>query len=176
MRCVWLLQRVLMAHALRRISYATCEPAHSQFGFLAREPHGQFNLQFCHSFVASSSQQVCQLLHPNWTSTRRCPCIFRDHRSGKSVKSQRKKNNRSGKVRENASKVSIYFLFWPKLLQTVLWLWSRRRVDKQRHWYSQTFFGARRANRRKMIAFDQEKSGNFESKILWQPWFYNCIY
>ncbi|KFM58093.1 SH2 domain-containing protein 5, partial [Stegodyphus mimosarum] len=27
---------VLMAHALRRISFATCDPEHCQFSFLAR--------------------------------------------------------------------------------------------------------------------------------------------
>ena len=47
-----------MAHALRRISYATCEPLHAQFSFLAREPRGQLSLQYCHSFVAASPQQV----------------------------------------------------------------------------------------------------------------------
>ncbi|XP_071043920.1 uncharacterized protein [Parasteatoda tepidariorum] len=43
---------VLMAHALRRISFATCDPEHHQFSFLAREPNGPYNLQFCHSFLA----------------------------------------------------------------------------------------------------------------------------
>ncbi|GLG96541.1 Uncharacterized protein GBIM_03491 [Gryllus bimaculatus] len=52
---------VLMAHALRRISYATCDPEHGQFSFLAREPRGHFSLQYCHSFVTHSSEQV-QLL------------------------------------------------------------------------------------------------------------------
>ncbi|KAE8747616.1 hypothetical protein FOCC_FOCC005595 [Frankliniella occidentalis] len=51
-------QGVLMAHALRRISYATCEPLHAQFSFLAREPRGQLSLQYCHSFLAASPQQV----------------------------------------------------------------------------------------------------------------------
>lgn len=55
---VLVLQGVLMAHALRRISYATCEPLHAQFSFLAREPRGQLSLQYCHSFLAGSPQQV----------------------------------------------------------------------------------------------------------------------
>lgn len=47
-----------MAHALRRISYATCEPEHAQFSFLAREPKGHFSLQYCHSFVTQTPEQV----------------------------------------------------------------------------------------------------------------------
>jgi hypothetical protein len=47
-----------MAHALRRISYATCDPEHAQFSFLAREPKGHFSLQYCHSFLAQSADQV----------------------------------------------------------------------------------------------------------------------
>lgn len=47
-----------MAHALRRISYATCDPAHAQFSFLAREPKGHFSLQYCHSFVTKTPEQV----------------------------------------------------------------------------------------------------------------------
>ncbi|XP_052122769.1 tensin-4-like isoform X2 [Frankliniella occidentalis] len=54
-------QGVLMAHALRRISYATCEPLHAQFSFLAREPRGQLSLQYCHSFLAASPQQAEEL-------------------------------------------------------------------------------------------------------------------
>ncbi|XP_063228938.1 SH2 domain-containing protein 5-like [Bacillus rossius redtenbacheri] len=48
---------VHMAHALRRISYATCDPEHAQFSFLAREPRGHFSLQYCHSFLAQSAEQ-----------------------------------------------------------------------------------------------------------------------
>ncbi|GFT67423.1 uncharacterized protein NPIL_309031 [Nephila pilipes] len=46
---------VLMAHALKRISFATCDPEHRQFSFLAREPNGHFSLQYCHSFLAEDS-------------------------------------------------------------------------------------------------------------------------
>ncbi|KAF7408521.1 hypothetical protein HZH66_003058 [Vespula vulgaris] len=48
---------VQMAHALRRISYATCEPRHAQFSFLAREPRAHFSIQYCHSFVTESAEQ-----------------------------------------------------------------------------------------------------------------------
>uniref|UniRef100_A0A1I8G891 SH2 domain-containing protein n=1 Tax=Macrostomum lignano TaxID=282301 RepID=A0A1I8G891_9PLAT len=34
-------EQVLMAHALRRISYANCNPDHQQFAFMAREPKTQ---------------------------------------------------------------------------------------------------------------------------------------
>ncbi|XP_025161104.1 tensin-1 isoform X5 [Harpegnathos saltator] len=50
-----------MAHALRRISYATCEPQHAQFSFLAREPRAHFSLQYCHSFITESAEQAEEL-------------------------------------------------------------------------------------------------------------------
>ncbi|KYN04847.1 Tensin-1 [Cyphomyrmex costatus] len=50
-------QCVQMAHALRRISYATCEPQYAQFSFLAREPRAHFSLQYCHSFITKSAEQ-----------------------------------------------------------------------------------------------------------------------
>ncbi|KAJ3666866.1 hypothetical protein Zmor_002294 [Zophobas morio] len=56
--CPLLLQIVHMAHALRRISYATCDPEHRLFSFFAREPKGHFNQQYCHSFISRSSEQV----------------------------------------------------------------------------------------------------------------------
>ncbi|XP_011690881.1 PREDICTED: tensin-1-like isoform X1 [Wasmannia auropunctata] len=52
---------VQMAHALRRISYATCEPQHTQFSFLAREPRAHFSLQYCHSFITESAEQAEEL-------------------------------------------------------------------------------------------------------------------
>lgn len=60
--CVSLFQSVHMAHALRRISYATCEPKHAHFSFLAREPKGHFSLQYCHSFITRTSEQVSRAL------------------------------------------------------------------------------------------------------------------
>ncbi|KAF8790309.1 SH2 domain-containing protein 5 [Argiope bruennichi] len=52
---------VLMAHALRRISFATCDPEHHQFSFLAREPNGHFSLQYCHSFLAEDPKTAEEL-------------------------------------------------------------------------------------------------------------------
>ncbi|XP_076364952.1 uncharacterized protein LOC143254084 isoform X2 [Tachypleus tridentatus] len=52
---------VHMAHALRRISYVTCDPQHQQFSFLAREPNGHFTLQYCHSFVTDTAEQAEKL-------------------------------------------------------------------------------------------------------------------
>ncbi|KAH8852347.1 Tensin-4 [Schistosoma japonicum] len=43
-----------MAHALRRISYATCDATHKQVAFMAREPSGAANMQYCHVFVTES--------------------------------------------------------------------------------------------------------------------------
>ena len=47
-----------MSHALRRISYATCDPSRAQFSFLAREPRGHLNLQYCHTFFTGSADKV----------------------------------------------------------------------------------------------------------------------
>lgn len=54
-------ESVYMAHALRRISYATCEPDHCQFSFVAREPKGHINSQFCHVFLTKTSDQAEEL-------------------------------------------------------------------------------------------------------------------
>ncbi|XP_057326961.1 uncharacterized protein LOC130668618 isoform X5 [Microplitis mediator] len=54
-------KRVQMAHALRRISYATCELQHAQFSFLAREPRAHFTIQYCHSFITESPEQAEEL-------------------------------------------------------------------------------------------------------------------
>ncbi|KAG5447780.1 hypothetical protein CSKR_106816 [Clonorchis sinensis] len=45
---------VYMAHALRRISYATCDAAYKQVVFLAREPMGEATLQYCHVFITGT--------------------------------------------------------------------------------------------------------------------------
>lgn len=47
-----------MAHALRRVSYVTCDAAHKQVAFLAREPSGEANSQYCHVFVTITSFQA----------------------------------------------------------------------------------------------------------------------
>ncbi|KAL5112826.1 SH2 domain-containing protein 5 [Taenia crassiceps] len=49
---------VHMAHALRRISYATCDPDCCQFAFLAREPKAQPNVQYCHAFVTKTPEEA----------------------------------------------------------------------------------------------------------------------
>jgi len=51
-------QEVLMAHGLRRVSYATCDPGCKQFCFLARQPGGHINKQYCHLFVTKTAEQV----------------------------------------------------------------------------------------------------------------------
>ena len=66
-------QSVLMAHALKRISLATCTPETQQFSFLAREPRVSsrgraggstqvddttLTVQYCHSFKTDSAEQV----------------------------------------------------------------------------------------------------------------------
>lgn len=49
---------VLMAHALKRISYATCDPDFKQFAFLARNPKGPVGIQYCHVFVTEEKYEV----------------------------------------------------------------------------------------------------------------------
>ncbi|PIK51076.1 hypothetical protein BSL78_12025 [Apostichopus japonicus] len=55
---VWPCQVVLMAHALKRISYATCDPDFKQFAFLARNPKGPVGIQYCHVFITSEKYEV----------------------------------------------------------------------------------------------------------------------
>ncbi|XP_013407824.1 uncharacterized protein LOC106171873 isoform X2 [Lingula anatina] len=51
-------QTVYMAHALKRISYATCDPECRQFSFLAREPRGQISTQYCHAFLTATPEEA----------------------------------------------------------------------------------------------------------------------
>ncbi|XP_052520035.1 SH2 domain-containing protein 5 [Budorcas taxicolor] len=53
---------LLMAHALRRILYATWCPADCQFAFMARNPRSPASKLFCHLFVGSQPGEV-QILH-----------------------------------------------------------------------------------------------------------------
>ncbi|KAF0308386.1 SH2 domain-containing protein 5 [Amphibalanus amphitrite] len=53
-------KEIYMSHALRRISYATCDPSRGQFSFLAREPRGHLNLQYCHTFFTGSADKGCE--------------------------------------------------------------------------------------------------------------------
>lgn len=54
-------ESVYMAHALKRISYAACDPDFCQFAFLAREPKGHINIQFCHAFVTQTPEEAEEL-------------------------------------------------------------------------------------------------------------------
>lgn len=54
-------QSVYMAHALKRISYATCNPEQRQFSFLAREPKSQSAHQYCHAFTTQTEEEVSTL-------------------------------------------------------------------------------------------------------------------
>ncbi|XP_063409703.1 uncharacterized protein LOC134692964 isoform X2 [Mytilus trossulus] len=54
-------ESVFMAHALKRISYATCEPEFRQFSFLAREPKGHIDSQFCHVFMTKTPDEAEEL-------------------------------------------------------------------------------------------------------------------
>lgn len=51
-------QVLLMAHALRRILYATWCPADCQFAFMARNPRSPASKLFCHLFVGSQPGEV----------------------------------------------------------------------------------------------------------------------
>jgi len=78
------------------------------------------------------------------------------------VRKKSVKNKAVRKFRENGSKVSEIFFFDLNILKTVLWFWSRRRADKQGHYYSQTPFGVRRVDRRKN---DPIWSGRVRKKV-----------
>ncbi|ESO89958.1 hypothetical protein LOTGIDRAFT_234069 [Lottia gigantea] len=54
-------QSVHMAHALKRISYATCDPDWCQFSVLAREPKGHMNVQYCHAFITNTNEETEEL-------------------------------------------------------------------------------------------------------------------
>ncbi|CAH2105942.1 unnamed protein product [Euphydryas editha] len=51
-------QSVRMSHALRRISYATCEAARALFAFVAREPRSEPTHQYCHAFETETPDQI----------------------------------------------------------------------------------------------------------------------
>lgn len=55
------LQVLLMAHALKRILYATWYPAACQFAFVARNPRSPSSKLFCHLFVGSQPGEVRDL-------------------------------------------------------------------------------------------------------------------
>uniref|UniRef100_A0ABM0MXB1 Uncharacterized protein LOC102808631 n=1 Tax=Saccoglossus kowalevskii TaxID=10224 RepID=A0ABM0MXB1_SACKO len=49
---------IFMAHALKRISYSTCDPANRQFAFLARNPSGPLGVQYCHCFLTRRKEEA----------------------------------------------------------------------------------------------------------------------
>ncbi|XP_070560465.1 SH2 domain-containing protein 5-like isoform X2 [Ptychodera flava] len=49
---------VYMAHALKRISYSTCDPFYRQFAFLARNPNGPIGVQYCHVFLTRKESEA----------------------------------------------------------------------------------------------------------------------
>ncbi|XP_048205798.1 SH2 domain-containing protein 5 [Perognathus longimembris pacificus] len=51
-------ETLLMAHALRRVLYATWCPANCQFAFIARNPRSPASKLFCHLFVGSQPGEV----------------------------------------------------------------------------------------------------------------------
>jgi len=57
-----------MAHALKRIAFATCFPDQRQFSFIAREPKSSTDDQFCHAFRTRSAHEVT--CHIDWPTDR----------------------------------------------------------------------------------------------------------
>ena len=51
-------QNIYSNHDLRRISYATCDPASNLLAFLAREPQAPLHLQHCHVFRTGTPDQA----------------------------------------------------------------------------------------------------------------------
>ena len=49
---------VIMSHPLKRISYATCDPASCLFSFMSRHHNSQYNIQQCHTF--RSERKLCR--------------------------------------------------------------------------------------------------------------------
>ena len=53
--------KVEMRHPLKRISYATCDPASCLFSFMARHPAREHNIQQCHTFRLNDPNQAEEL-------------------------------------------------------------------------------------------------------------------
>ncbi|XP_020378950.1 SH2 domain-containing protein 5 isoform X1 [Rhincodon typus] len=51
-------ETLLMAHALRRILYTTCQPADCQFAFVTRNPYRPPSELFCHLFVTTQPNEA----------------------------------------------------------------------------------------------------------------------
>ena len=54
-------QQVMMTHPLKRISYATCDPASCLFSFMSRETSAPPNQQLCHAFRLRTPCQAEEL-------------------------------------------------------------------------------------------------------------------
>ncbi|CAD0197332.1 unnamed protein product [Chrysodeixis includens] len=54
-------QSVRMCHALRRISYATCEARRALFALVAREPRSEPPHHYCHAFQTDTPEQASNL-------------------------------------------------------------------------------------------------------------------
>ena len=54
-------QEVIMAHSLKRISYATCDPANCLFSFMSRSPQQPPHQQQCHTFRLRTPCQAEEL-------------------------------------------------------------------------------------------------------------------
>ena len=54
-------QQVMMTHPLKRISYATCDPASCLFSFMSRETSAPPNQQLCHTFRLRTPCQAEEL-------------------------------------------------------------------------------------------------------------------
>merc|ERR1719384_1746696 len=50
-----------MSHPLKRISYATCDPASCLFSFMARQAASDANIQQCHTFRLTTPHQAEEL-------------------------------------------------------------------------------------------------------------------
>ena len=53
--------QVEVSHPLKRISYATCDPASCLFSFMARDPASEHHLQQCHTFRLDTPHQAEEL-------------------------------------------------------------------------------------------------------------------
>ena len=76
---VLFLQIVYSSHALRRISYATCEPSHKLVAFLSREPRSPPHLQHCHAFRWKNKYSGIFKAKCHWMASLFVTFVKRDH-------------------------------------------------------------------------------------------------
>ena len=53
--------KIMMSQPLKRISYATCDPASCLFSYMARDPSSEYNIQQCHTFRLATPHQAEEL-------------------------------------------------------------------------------------------------------------------